>query len=308
MSSVSASKSEDILNARGPTYKVDIDVNGIKTRGFLDHGAQVTLVRKELLPAIGEKHDWSLEERHKRNLKMKSQPVGASGTDLGAIALVSLDILVEETGLVKEIPCYVLSSEKPIWRGELYNCGVILGTNALVVLGFKVFHSNGTEVPAQCEPEESQPSVSVTSVLQVTVEKNVCLGPGQTRTVHVRVNDNRGVISLGVVTPSEAILAELQCDFVEQLWQQGEATPHVRAPPRRLPYALRSELEAELIKLEATGCIKASTSPYASGLVLVRKKDGGLRVCVDYRGINKDTIPDRYPIPCIDDLIDTVGR
>ena len=59
------------------TYKVDIDGNGIKTRGFLDHGAQVTLVRKELLPAIGEKHGWSLEE----------------------------DILVEETGLVKAMYC-----------------------------------------------------------------------------------------------------------------------------------------------------------------------------------------------------------
>ena len=50
------------------------------------------------------------------------------------------------------------------------------------------------------------------------------------------------------------------------------------------------------------------TSPYALGLVLIRKKERGLRVCVDYRGINKDTIPDHYPIPCIDDLIDTVGR
>ena len=53
-----------------------------------------------------------------------------------------------------------------------HNGGGVLGTNALVVLEFKVFHSNGTEVPAQCEPGESQPSVSVTSVLQVTIEKN----------------------------------------------------------------------------------------------------------------------------------------
>ena len=40
----------------------------------------------------------------------------------------------------------------------------------------------------------------------------------------------------------------------------------------------------------------------------MRKKDGGLRVCVDCRGLNKKTIPDRYPIPRIDDLIDTIGQ
>ena len=49
----------------------------------------------------------------------------------------------------------------------MYNCGVVLETNALVVLGFKVFHSNGTEVPAQGGPGEPQPSVSVTSVSRV---------------------------------------------------------------------------------------------------------------------------------------------
>jgi len=108
-----------------------------------------------------------------------------------------------------------------------------------------------------------------------------------------------------VFTLSDIELAET--DLVQHRIEMKESVPF-RAPPQRLPYALRSELEAELIKLEATGCIKASTSPYASGLVLVRKKDGGLRVCVDYRGINKDTTPDRYPIPRIDDLIDTVGR
>ena len=70
--------------------------------------------------------------------------------------------------------------------------------------------------------------MSVTSVLQVNVEKNVCLGPGQKRTTCVKVNNKHDVIPLGVATPSEAVLAGLQCDFVEQLWQQNEATPHVR--------------------------------------------------------------------------------
>ena len=61
----------------------------------------------------------------------------------------------------------------------------------------------------------------------------------------------------------------------------------VRVSPCSLPYALRTELEGELIKLLNAGCIEASNSPYASGLILVGKKDGGLIVRVDYCGLNK---------------------
>ena len=96
-------------------------------------------------------------------------------------------------------------------------------------------------------------------------------------------------------------------DLVEHEIIMKEHQP-MKAPPQRLPYALTEELESELGKLLNTGCVEPSSSPYSSGLVLVRKKDGGLRVCVDYRGINKDTVPDCFPIPRIDDLIDMVGR
>ena len=82
----------------------------------------------------------------------------------------------------------------------------------------------------------------------------------------------------------------------------------IMTPPRRLPYALRTELKEELERLLNTGCIEPSTSSYSSGLVLVRKKDGSLRVCVDYHALNRVTVPDRYPMPCIDELIDTVGK
>ena len=98
-----------------------------------------------------------------------------------------------------------------------------------------------------------------------------------------------------------------ETNLVEHDIDTGNAKP-VRTFPRRLPYALRKELEEELDKLLAIGCIEQSTSPYASGLVLVRKKDGSLRVCVDYRQVNKDTVPDRYPIPRVDELVDAIGR
>ena len=72
-----------------------------------------------------------------------------------------------------------------------------------------------------------------------------------------------------------------ETDVVEHVIDMGNAKP-VKACPRRLQYALRVELEKERDRLESTGCIEPSNSPYASNLVLVRKKDGGLRVCVDY--------------------------
>ena len=52
------------------------------------------------------------------------------------------------------------------------------------------------------------------------------------------------------------------------------------------------------------GHIRPSKSPFASLVVLVKKKDGTLRMCIDYRVLNKKTIKNRYPIPRIDDLID----
>ena len=76
------------------------------------------------------------------------------------------------------------------------------------------------------------------------------------------------------------------------------------AAPHRLPYALRIE---KLAKVLDTGCIKPSNSPYTSGLVLVGKKDCGLRVCVDYHELNKSTVPNYYPIPRIDEITDIIG-
>ena len=78
--------------------------------------------------------------------------------------------------------------------------------------------------------------------------------------------------------------------------------------PWRLPYALRKELEEELTKLRAAGCIEPATSPYTSVLVLVRKQDDSLRVYADYRELNQDTIPDRYPMPGVDDLVYAIGH
>jgi len=62
-------------------------------------------------------------------------------------------------------------------------------------------------------------------------------------------------------------------DLVEHVIDTGQAKP-TRTTPRRLPYSVRAKLEDELRKLLQTKCIELSSSPYASGLVPVCKKDG----------------------------------
>ena len=75
-----------------------------------------------------------------------------------------------------------------------------------------------------------------------------------------------------------------ETDVVEHSIDTSTAKP-VKQPPRRLPYALRKQLEDELDKLLKISCIEPASSPYASPLVLVRKPDGNLRICVDYRNV-----------------------
>ena len=54
----------------------------------------------------------------------------------------------------------------------------------------------------------------------------------------------------------------------------------------------------------AHGFIQPSQSPFGAPVLFVRKKDGEMRMCVDYRALNKLTIKNRYPLPRIDELLD----
>jgi hypothetical protein len=77
----------------------------------------------------------------------------------------------------------------------------------------------------------------------------------------------------------------------------------VRTTPYKHPKKFKDEIEKAIKELLEMGHIRLSSSPFASSVVLV-KKDGTMRMCIDYRAFNKKTIKTRYPIPRIDELLD----
>ena len=86
----------------------------------------------------------------------------------------------------------------------------------------------------------------------------------------------------------------------------GDAAP-VRSHPYRIPPRWRTEVKQQLDQLLELGIIRVSESPWSSAVVTVRKKDGGCRICVDYRAVNGVTAPDPYQMPFIEDILDTLA-
>ena len=81
----------------------------------------------------------------------------------------------------------------------------------------------------------------------------------------------------------------------------------IKQRPRRAPMAFAKEEDKIIEEQLKAGVIRESSSPWASPLVYVRKKDGGTRPCVDYRKLNQLTTVDAYPLPNMNDCLDALG-
>jgi hypothetical protein len=90
----------------------------------------------------------------------------------------------------------------------------------------------------------------------------------------------------------------------EHIIELEEGAKPVITTPYRHPKKYKDEIEKAIKELLDMGHIRPNSSPFASSVVLVKKKDGTMRMCIDFRALNKKTIKNRYPIPRIDELLD----
>ena len=82
----------------------------------------------------------------------------------------------------------------------------------------------------------------------------------------------------------------------------------IKQKTRGIPYNYRADFKKTILEMKAAGMVIDSKSPWSSPIRLVKKKDGSIRICVDFRKLNHVTVKDAYPIPRIEDLFAYLGK
>lgn len=115
---------------------------------------------------------------------------------------------------------------------------------------------------------------------------------------------------VGLLESFSGLFSDLpgKTSLIEHHIELQPGTKPVRLPPYRANPAKMAVIRKELDDMKAMGVIEDSKSPWASPILLVPKPDGSVRFVIDYRKVNNVTIPDAFPLPRVDDLIDKVGN
>ncbi|XP_026459437.1 uncharacterized protein LOC113360105 [Papaver somniferum] len=200
----------------------------------------------------------------------------------------------------------------------LGGCDMVLGVDWMKGMSPMVFDFNKLTVEFSLEgqPIKLQGNSPTTQISMMT---------GKALRKRVRQNKHGMVGRLFAITACEEqtvtptpILPLLQ--KYETVFQEPNTLPPSRAhdhhiplkplttPPNqrpyRIPYIQKEVVEQLVQEMLKTGVIQPSRSPFSSPILLVKKKDGSWRFCVDYRKLNEATIKDKYPIPIIEELLD----
>ena len=200
-----------------------------------------------------------------------------------------------------------MNDDGDVWLA-VQNCqGITVHLDAGVELGTirptKVMPLHSDSQPGDTEVSHNAPVEAVEHtpgrLEQLCNELNLpldTLSPGEAAQLKALVSEFSDIFALSD--------SELGCtDVLQHHIDTGEHPP-IKQQPYRTPAVRREKVSEMIDAMEKQGVVQPSVSPWASPVVLVPKKDGSLRFCVDYRRLNSVTRKDVYPLPRVDDILE----
>jgi hypothetical protein len=289
---LSGAPSPQSMRIRGKVGTHDLDV-------LIDTGSTHNFIRESLVLALG--------------CKFKEHPafdvMVGDGSHLKCREVCSdVPLRLQESGF--EVDLYVI---------PMKGADVVLGMQWLKGLGQVVWDFSSMEMQFQNEGKEVR-LAGVKAPTATAIEPTAALKL-------LRGSHTAYLLTAQSVNPSpektpQAVspeLAQVLKEFTD-VFEEPCGLPPTRSQDHRIPlkvgsgpvsvrpyryaHSQKGEIERLVQEMVDQKIIRPSTSPYSSPVLLVKKKDGGWRFCVDYRALNDTTIKDKFPIPVIEELLD----
>ncbi|XP_072054839.1 uncharacterized protein [Arachis hypogaea] len=280
------------------TLKVRATINGVEVVVLVDPGAEANFISSSLVSILG------LPLVHLPPFRIE---VGNGAIEHGLGGCEKVELLVQEISIVEDFLVIELGrSEVVLGAGWIASLGIFEGDYNALSLSWML---NGKKVTLHGDPSlgRSRASVKVTLNALRNNEEGFLVTP-------VFIADSTEA-QLSVSSATLAILQQFEDVFQSPYGLPPQRThnhaivlkdsaeiPNIR--PYRYPHYQKAEIKKIIDEMLQIGIIRPSTSPFSSPVILVKKKDGGWRFCVNYRALNKITVPDKFPIPIIEELLD----
>lgn len=278
----------------------------LKNNALIIGNNKVTAVRKETTQMQGDQEARTARVILEHDLKIEPRS--------GAVALMKLDGPIKGQMIVENL----------MFNSDVFLPNVLIDNSTsleLLILNLKnkpyclkQGRIVATATPVSQEEEPTPPSKEADLPDQTSTKPERGLPEhlqGLFTKSKVCLNEEEGKQLEELLIDYQDVFATSELDIglfkgIKHSIDTGDARP-IRHKMRRTPIHFQKEEEAHLRKLLDQGIIRPSQSEWAAAPVLVRKKDGGLRWCIDYRALNKVTIKDAFPLPNIEDCIELLA-
>ncbi|KAL4384325.1 hypothetical protein GQ457_15G019630 [Hibiscus cannabinus] len=286
------------------TMKIQVKVGGVCCIALLDSGSTHNFISLKMVKRDGLR----------MNQKGQLRVTVADGNSMRTLGECR-QVVWETQGKTFVTDFFVL---------PLKNCDVVLGVQLLSELGavkwdfsalkMEFMHGDKEVVLKGCQPESmrwAEPGLCEKTLRGSYNSFNVTL---MYLNAHLEVKANEGSMSgeIGRLLQSYSEVFEEPKGLPPDRGQEHRITlmndkSVVKVKPYKYPFAQKEEIEKMIKEMLDAGIIRDSNSAFSSPIVMVKKKDGSWRMCVDYRKLNEVTVKENFPMPVIEELLDELG-